>query len=186
VSDWLGRSVEIRSAGEHSLEVGGTYEAPLDVERDADWVSWQGPGGAFHDSGRTRVSIVSVPTLRDWDRRRFRTNVIVDEAGEDDLVGRRIALGEARVDVVKQIDRCVMVTRPQAGLDRALEVLTTVNTERDTFLGVGGIVVEPGLVAVGASVTVLADRSPSSPSHAAATIPPDPATSPPSPLGDRT
>jgi DNA-directed RNA polymerase subunit beta' len=48
------------------------------------------------------------------------------------------------------------------------------------------IVVEPGLVAVGASVTVLADRSPSSPSHAAATIPPDPATSPPSPLGDRT
>lgn len=87
VSRSLGRPIEIRSAGTHGLDVGGTYEAPLDVERDADWLSWQGPGGAFHDSARARVSVVSVPTLRHWDRRRFRTNVIVDATGEDDLVG---------------------------------------------------------------------------------------------------
>lgn len=152
VSEWLGRPVEIRSAGEHDLEVGGTYEAPLDVENDTDWVSWQGPGGAFHDSARTRVSLVSVPTLRDWDRRRFRTNLVVDEAGEDDLVGRRISVGDARIDIVKQIDRCVMVSRPQPGLDRDLGVLTTINAERDTVLGVGGLVAEPGQIAIGAEV----------------------------------
>jgi len=152
LSAWLGRSVELRSAGAHDLDVGGTYEVPLDVENDADWVSWQGPGGAFHDSTKSRVSLVSETTLRDWDRRRFRTNVITDGDGEDDFVGGAIRVGDVRLDVVKQIDRCVMITRPQPGLDRDLEALKTINAERATFLAVGCLVTEPGAVALGDEV----------------------------------
>ncbi|MFK7919747.1 MAG: MOSC domain-containing protein [Ilumatobacter sp.] len=152
VSAWLGRTVEIRSAGDADLDAGGTYETPLDVDNDADWVSWQGPGGAFHDSSRTRVSLVSEVTLREWDRRRFRTNVIVDDGGEDDLVGGRIAIGDVGLNVTKQVDRCAMVTRPQPGLDRDLAVLKTINAERATFLAVGCLVESPGELALGDEV----------------------------------
>ena len=41
LSTWLGREVELRRA-DHHPDVGGVYEAPMDVENDADWVSWQG------------------------------------------------------------------------------------------------------------------------------------------------
>lgn len=149
LSAWLGREVQLRAAGLHNLDVGGTYEVPLDVENDADWVSWQGPGGAFHDSTSSRVSLVSESTLRDWDRRRFRTNVIADGSGEDDFVGATISIGGTRLDVVKQIDRCVMVTRRQPGLDRDLEALKTINAERATFLAVGCLVTAPGVIALG-------------------------------------
>lgn len=152
LSTWVGRSVELRSAGEHNLDVGGTYEVPLDVENDADWVSWQGPGGAFHDSTKSRISLVSETTLRDWDRRRFRTNLITDGAGEDDLVGAAVAVGDVHLDVVKQIDRCVMVTRPQPDIGRDLDVLKTINAERATFLAVGCLVTAPGAIALGDDV----------------------------------
>lgn len=149
LSAWLGRDVELRAAGEHNVEVGGTYEVPLDVENDADWVSWQGPGGAFHDSTRSRVSLVSDSTLRGWDRRRFRTNIITDGSGEDGFVGSAITISDVRLDVVKHIDRCVMVTRPQPDLQRDLECLKTINAERATFLAVGCLVTAPGVIALG-------------------------------------
>ncbi len=152
LSAWLGRDVELRAAGDHNLDVGGTYEVPLDVENDENWVSWQGPGGAFHDSTRSRVSLVSETTLRDWDRRRFRTNIITDGSGEDDFVDGAIIIGDVRLDVTKQIDRCVMVTRPLPGADRDLDVLKTINAERATFLAVGCLVAAPGSVALGDEV----------------------------------
>lgn len=155
LSAWLGRDVELRAAVDHDPGHGGIYEAPLDVENDADWVSWQGPGGAFHDSARARVSLVSESTLADRDRRRFRTNLITDGAGEDDLVGTGIVIGDVRLDVVKQIDRCVMVTRPQPGLDRDLGVLKRINDERATFLAVGCVVSSPGSIALGDEIRSL-------------------------------
>ncbi len=78
--------------------------------------------------------------------------MIVDRAGEDELVGATIRLGDVRLDVRKAIDRCVMVTRPQPGLERDLDVLRTINAERDTCLGVGCLVIEPGHVALGSTL----------------------------------
>lgn len=153
LSSWLGHDVALTKAGEE----GGTYEVPLDFENEGDWVSWQGPGGAWHDSTRSRVSLVSQATLRDWDLRRFRTNVILDGEGEDALVGRSVRLGEAVLNVGKQIDRCVMVTRPLPGIDRDLEILKTINRERQTFLAVGALVSQPGRVGVGDELTQLGD-----------------------------
>jgi uncharacterized protein YcbX len=152
LSAWLGRDVELRAAGEHNLDAGGLYEVPLDAENDSEWVSWTGPGGAFHDSMSTRLSLVSTATLGDWDRRRFRTNVIVDESGEDEFVGQRISIGDVTLDVTKQVDRCVMVSRPQPGLERDLQVLKTINAERSTFLAVGCLVAEAGVIALGDEV----------------------------------
>ncbi len=145
LSDWLGKRVELVRAG----DAGGTFENPMDVENESDWVSWTGPGGAFHDSARTRISLVSNATLADRDIRRFRANVLLDGSGEDDLVHTHVRLGTVTLDVRKQIDRCIMVTRPQPGLDADLDVLKRVIRERNNTLGIGAIVAEPGSISLG-------------------------------------
>lgn len=148
LTDWLGRRVELRAAGAE----GGTYENPMNVEEESDWVQWQGPGGAWHDSSRTRVSLVSTGTIGDWDVRRFRANVIVDGEGEDGLVGGSLAVGTTVLDVTMRVSRCVMVTRPQPGINRDLDVLRTINRERDSCLAIGCLVDQGGSVAVGDEV----------------------------------
>jgi uncharacterized protein YcbX len=148
LSDWLGRSVELRAAGAEGV----TCECPMDFERDADWIEWQGPGGAWHDTARRRVTFVSTATLGAWDRRRFRANLVVDGGGEDDLVGSDVTIGSTTLEVDNRVDRCVMVTRPQPGLERDLDVLRTINRDRETCLSVGCTVTTPGTIAVGDEV----------------------------------
>lgn len=145
LSRWVGRPVKLEPAGAE----GGVYENPLDAEAETDWVSWQGPGHAWHDSRRTRVSLVSTTTLGDWSPLRFRANVLLEGAGEDALVGAQARLGSATLDVSKQIDRCVMVTRAQPGLEVDRDVLRTIHRERDGCLAVGALVASPGRVQVG-------------------------------------
>ena len=154
LSDWLGRSVALRAAADAPGE--RRYESPQEIgEADEyDWDVFSGARGAFHDSSRIRVSLVSTGTLGTWDRRRFRANVVLEGAGEDALVGRRVRLGGAELDVVKQVARCVMVTRPQpGGIGRDNGVLKTVHRERDGCLAVGALVARAGTVAVGDELT---------------------------------
>jgi len=154
LSSWLGRDVSLRAA---SLEVSGRYENPMDIDDESDWIEWNGPEGTFHDSTRSRFTLVSTATLRDWDIRRFRTNIVVDGSGEDDFVGSSIVLGSRSdrvvAQVTKRVDRCIMVTRPQPGLESDRTVLTTLRDEADMCLSVGCLVDEPGRVALGATVT---------------------------------
>lgn len=162
LSAWLGRTVSLACP---SLENQPEYECPVDFEDESGtWDVWTGPAGVWHDSTRTRVSILSRASLRDWPVRRFRPNVVVDGSGEDELVGRRVGLGSVVLDVVKRIDRCVMVTRPQpGGIERDLSVLKTVLRDSDGLLGVGAVVVEPGEFGVSDEVEDLgrvANRSP--------------------------
>jgi uncharacterized protein YcbX len=152
LSEWLGVDAQLCAAGEG----GGTYEGVKNVVDEEDWVTWQGPGRAWHDSARSRVSIVSEATLRDWDIRRFRTNLVVSGDGEDELVGSTIGLGSSVLDVTKRIDRCIMVTRPQPGIDRDLSVLQTINRERQTFLSIGAVVAQPGSISVGDPLSLAA------------------------------
>ena len=152
LSAWLGRDVELRRAG---AGITGRFEIAADFEDEAGspWFEWDGPDGTFHDSGATRVSVLGTGSIGTWDRRRFRGNVLVATDGvgaEEALVGCRVALGTAVLDVVKPIDRCVMTTRPQpGGIERDLDVLRTINAERATHLGVGTLVVEAGDVKLG-------------------------------------
>ena len=151
----VGRPVELRAAGDE----GGTYENPMDVENDADWVSWTGPGGAWHDSGRSRVSLVSTGSLGDWDIRRFRTNIVVDGSGEDDFVGGAVGIGDDLVlDVTKRIDRCVMITRPQPGLERDLDLLKQINRERESCVSIGAVITTPGAIEVGHPVAAMTNH----------------------------
>ncbi len=153
LSAWLGRRVTLRSA---DVDVARHYENVVDFEDEAtsDWMPFEGAGGAFHDSGRARVSLVSSATIGAWDPRRFRANVYLDGEGEDATVGSRMTLGDAVLDVGKHISRCVMTTRPQAGgVEHDLDVLRTINRERNGCLAVGALVVAPGLVRVGDILT---------------------------------
>jgi uncharacterized protein len=154
LSGWLGRPVALRAAADAPGE--RLYENPNEVGEagEYDWDAFPGARGAFHDSSRTRVSLVSTETLGSWDRRRFRANVVLEGAGEDALVGRRVRLGGAELDVVKQVDRCVMVTRPQpGGIGRDNGVLKTIHRERDGCLAIGALVARAGTVAVDDELT---------------------------------
>ena len=159
LSRWLGRPVTLRSADHEGTRA---YENPELVREDGTddrWEPFNGARGAFHDSARTRVSLVSQGSLRGWDARRFRANVVLDGSGEDALVGSEVTLGDARLDIRKEIDRCVMTTRPQpGGIDRDLEVLRTIRSERHGRLCVGALVASPGMVRVGDELVPGADR----------------------------
>jgi len=151
LSTWIGRPVELRVAISDDT---GTYETQADETETGEWFTWEGPSGSYHDSTRTRVSLVSAATMRDWDPRRFRINVIVDGDTENELVGRTVQAGTVTMDVLKQIDRCVMTTRPQpGGIERDLSVLKTVVAEMGNMLGIGAVVTAPGTMNVGDPVT---------------------------------
>lgn len=148
LSRWIGRAVELRSAQEGP----GTFENPITVDdtsgAEADWVEWQSAGRTFHD-GRSTVSFVSRATLGDWDARRFRANLVLDDGeGEDALTGE-VPVGTAVLTVRRPIVRCVMVTRAQPGLPRDLTVMKRVIAERGNRLAVGATVATPGLVTDG-------------------------------------
>lgn len=150
LSRWLGRDVALTAA---TPDTAGTYEIALDAEHEEDspWVQWSGPTGSFHDSTRTQVSILGEGTVGHWPVRRFRANVIVGGSAEDGFVGRRLrGVDDLTLEVVKQIDRCVVVTRAQSdGIERDLDVLRSINRDRATFLGVGALVRRVGRLAVG-------------------------------------
>jgi uncharacterized protein len=156
ISAWLGRRVALRAAG--SAPERPRYEAPDDdisaaasaTDGSGRWHDWQGGPGAFHDNADGRVSLVTTGTLGDWDRRRFRSNVVLDGAGEGALIGTRVRLGEVVLDVGDPIPRCVMVTRPQpGGLERDTSVLKTIHRERGGDLAVAALVRSPGRVRTG-------------------------------------
>lgn len=161
LSAWLGRSVRLQAAGD---EIEAHFETQADETETGDWFTWDGPAGSFHDSGRAQVSLVSASAFGSWDRRRFRINLVLDEPGDVALIGSRATIGGAEIDVLKQIGRCVMTTRPQPAhddgfgaepaIERDLEVLRTINRDFDTFLGVGANTVTAGAIAVGDTVVV--------------------------------
>lgn len=152
LSAWLGRDVELRRAATEGV---GTYEIQLDERDEASWVQWSGPSGSFHDSTVSQISLVSASAFQSWDPRRFRTNVVIDSDGDVGLVGRKVTVGSTGLDVFKQIDRCIMTTRPQPAMgdlpavERDLEVLKTINRDHGTFLGVGAMIHTPGTISVG-------------------------------------
>lgn len=152
LSDWLGRSVALRSAATEAVR---RYENVVDFEHEStsEWEPFVGAARAFHDTPGARVSLVSTATTGAWDPRRFRANVLLEGEGEDALVGSRVTLGEATLDVDMRIKRCVMTTRAQAGgIERDLDVLRTIARERGSYLAVGALVVGEGTIRVGDSM----------------------------------
>jgi uncharacterized protein len=150
LSGWLGRRVELRAARDDGDVP--VYETPADEEvpDPTEWLQWEGAPGPFHDSPRIRLSLFSTGTLGNWDRRRFRANVVLDGAGEDGLRGQEADLGRVRLRFGVPIARCVMTTRPQpGGIARDTSVLKTIHRERDGLLAVRAAVLAGGTVRTG-------------------------------------
>jgi uncharacterized protein YcbX len=150
LSAWLGRGVHLRRRDQVTRE--RRYENPSDTETEApgSWNPFEGAGGSFHDSARARVTVLSLTGAGGWPVRRFRPNVVVDGADEETLIGKRVRIGSAELDVTTAVARCVMVTRPQPGgveLDR--DVLRRIHREHGGTLSVGATVATPGAVRVG-------------------------------------
>jgi hypothetical protein len=155
LSDWLGRPVTLLST---EAEVTRRYENPDDFEDEAAsrWEAFNGSRGAFHDSSRAQLSLVTGATIGDRDPRRFRANVILDGTDEDQLVGSRVAVGGAVLDVRMRIQRCVMVTRPQPDdIARDLDVLRAIHRERQGCLAIGATVSRAGALSVGDALAVV-------------------------------
>ncbi len=152
LSEWLQRPVSLRRADEPGPR---RYESPADFEDEAHtgWRAFDGSPGAFHDLAAASVSLLATATIGDWDPRRFRANVLLDMGPTETevaLVGHEVTIGDARLSVRRRLGRCVMTTRPQpGGIERDLDVLRTINRERDGKLAVGSVVTVPGRMAVG-------------------------------------
>jgi uncharacterized protein YcbX len=144
LSDWLARPVHLVEAGAH----GGRAEFFADPTDDAsEALEWTMPPERFVDA--MPLLLMTTSSLRagaalhpagEWDVRRFRPNVLLGAATEgwveDAWCGRVVRIGE--VDVVPQQPcvRCTMVTRPQPGLVRDLDVYRTLARHHGGNLGV--------------------------------------------------
>jgi uncharacterized protein len=164
LSAWLQRPVHLVEA--HADQI-PTFESQSDAADDASAsVTWQGHPQAFVDSSPihllTTASLRAVRAQRpdlDWRVARFRPNLVVDAPGdervEDAWVGHRCSVGAVQLEIIKPCERCVMVTRFQpGGLDRELGVLTHLARVSQSTLGVLARVLRPGVVSVGAPVTL--------------------------------
>jgi uncharacterized protein len=107
------------------------------------------------------LSLISMQTVAWLGRRvgaslavgRFRPNLLIDAAAgdfaEDTWVGRILRIGGLRMRVDQRDPRCVMTTIDPETLERNPAVLRAIARERDSYLGVYGSTIEPGLVTVG-------------------------------------
>lgn len=164
LSAWLKRPVSLVDAGGRP---GATAEFFADATDDTSAaLEWTMPSGRFVDA--LPLLVVTTASLRAgralhpdgvWDARRFRPNVLVDADGddwvEDTWAGRALRIGEAVIGVRVPCVRCTMVTRPQPGLDRDLDIYRALARQHQATFGVWSDVQTPGAIRAGDTVEVL-------------------------------
>ncbi len=120
-------------------------------------------GTSHFDAGA--VSLVGTATLEwcarelgvDADRRRLRTNVIVETAEpfeEEGWVGHEVAIGDVRLSVVERVERCRTIDLAQDGVATTTPWLKALASGRELCVAVYADVVDPGSLAVGDVVAV--------------------------------
>ena len=160
---WLGRPVSLVEA---AAGPGATAEFFADATDDTSLaIEWTMPQGRFVDA--LPLLVLTTASLRAgqalhadgvWDVRRFRPNLLLDTDGsdwlEDTWAGRSLRIGTVVVGVRVPCERCTMVTRPQPGLDRDLDVYRTLARHHHATFGMWSEVESPGTIAVGDPVEV--------------------------------
>ncbi|HYC01098.1 MAG TPA: MOSC domain-containing protein [Candidatus Limnocylindrales bacterium] len=97
----------------------------------------------------------------DFDRRRFRPNILIDAAGSGEgLVeaawsGRELRIGSSRIAIQMPTVRCSMTTQAQAGLPKDPQVLRTIVADAAQNVGVYATVVAAGAVRPGDVVELI-------------------------------
>jgi uncharacterized protein YcbX len=163
LSKWIGRRVTLVEAESSGAGVGEYFEDATDDQSAV--VSWTMPPGRFVDA--LPLLIVTTASLRQghalhadgvWETRRFRPNIVVDVEGEgwveDAWCGRTVRVGGAVVKPAVSCVRCTMVTRPQPGLDRDLDIFKALARHHGATFGVWTSVQTPGVVRIGDEVTL--------------------------------
>jgi uncharacterized protein YcbX len=114
--------------------------------------------GVFDTATLSLLTTGSVRGLRDGlDPLRFRPNILVEGAGEDDCVGRVLTIGGMQMRVDQPDERCVIVNVDPETTERDPSILREIAQTRASCFGVYGSVVTPGRISVGDAV-VLEDR----------------------------
>lgn len=125
------------------------------------------PGHVFGDQRSPAVSLISLPTLEQFERdigaprdlMRFRANLYIRGAApwaEFDWVERTVAIGTAAFRVVKRTKRCnATQVNPHTAARDADPVRELMHTYGHPDLGIHMEVVEGGRIAVGDTVTVI-------------------------------
>ncbi|HYC54377.1 MAG TPA: MOSC domain-containing protein [Candidatus Binatia bacterium] len=110
----------------------------------------------------TLAALSAANPTSSFDRRRFRPNILIESASDQrGLVeagwsGGELRIGKARIQVVMPTVRCSMTTQPQADLAKDPQVLRTVVRDAQQNVGAYAVVVEPGPIARGDSVELVA------------------------------
>jgi uncharacterized protein YcbX len=161
---WLGQPVRLVAA---AGAPGGQAEFFADATDDSsEAIEWTMPPGRFVDA--LPLLVLTTASLRagaghhpdgEWDVRRFRPNLLVAVDGdgwvEDGWCGKTVRVGEVEVVPRAPCVRCTMVTRPQPGLHRDLDIYKTIARHHGGNLGVWSTVLTPGTVRPGDPVEVL-------------------------------
>ena len=163
LSRWLGKDVSLVVAAD---EPASSAEFLEDATDDASTpIEWTMPQGRFVDAMPllllTDASLRAGAALHregEWVVRRFRPNVFIEADGadwvEDSWCGAPVRVGDIEVTPRAPCSRCSMVTRPQPGLERDLDVFRTLARNHKATLGVWTTVNTPGVVRVGDVVSV--------------------------------
>jgi hypothetical protein len=135
VSDHLGKDVALVQDPQGLADVQGTLLVTVEASR------------------RRLEEELGLPV----DVRRFRTNVHVELDGVEPFAesrweGRQIEVGGALLAVDHACDRCAITVYDPETLDKAPDVLRTINDRHDTFFGFRARVLRPATIAVGDEV----------------------------------
>jgi len=120
-------------------------------------------GANFDDSSVLLVNLATVAAFEAEagmrvDRRRFRANFYVDglEPSEEiTWVSGHVAVGGIELAVIKQCERCVVITRDPDTTVATPALLRVLTETREMYMGVYCEVIRPGRVAVGDLVHVV-------------------------------
>ena len=163
LSSWLGQPVRLVESSQDAARAIEMYEdATDDTSAVGDWTM---PTPTFVDV--EPLLLLTTASLRkgeslhpggQWAARRFRPNVLVDVDGvdwvEDGWRNREVRAGDAVLRGSIPCLRCSMVTRPQPGLERDLDVFKVLAKAHGTAMGLWATVERAGTIRVGDEVGV--------------------------------
>src|SRR5450759_1555855 len=120
-------------------------------------------GANFDDSPVLIVNLATVAAFgveagMQVDHRRFRANLYVKGLAPEKAlawIGRRVAVGEAELEVVSRCERCMVITKDPDTIATTHELLRVLTQTQETCMGVYCRVTRPGRVAAGDHVFVV-------------------------------